>query len=1111
MKDSPIVSFFVERFVFALAAFGALAVFGFLAVPGLGVDLLPKFEVPVVAISTAYPGAGPEDIANQVSKPIEDALTTLDGIDSITSTSSEGVSVVVVQFNFGQDTARAATDVAQRVAGVRGSLPRDAQAPVVSKFDPSASAIMNIAISAPGVSLADLSDYAENVMKPNMQRVDGVADVEISGAPKRQIQVLLNPNKLQQYNLSPNQVSNAIGATSLAQSAGSRTQDGLRILYSLRTSVKAIQDVESLMIDTNRGLRLSDVATVRETSADTTSFSRVNGVPVVSLGIRKTPDGNSVKIAENVRKRLAEIKVPKGYKAQIVSDTTTYIKASVDDTWKETLITIVVVSLVVMVFLGKLNTVFSVVLAIPISLAGALIVFSLLGFTFNIISLLAIVVAVGIVVDDSIVVAENIERYRAMGYGLKDSVLKGSSEVVSAVSAASLSLLAVFLPISFLPGIVGQFFREFGLGLAAAVFFSWLEALFFLTVRMAYTPDPEPLRLSQAFSALRDVRPFIDSFTKHWRSPLGIVGALAYAGVLAYLNLWALFALPLYPLVLGIILYLTLFLYRLVNAIAFTVHSLWEVLFHVLQNGYTNALRAALRAPWVILLLGVLLFLSVGIVGTKIPFNFTPKQDSGIAVLTLELPKGTSVDATDALIRPIEAFLLKRPEVDVIETEVGGGNPERGQITVNMKPRHDRPPLDDILAVYRESLKDFLKNRPEVSLRVGVPQGGPPSNADYEISLDAPTPELLRERTEKVLEVLRARPDLIEARSTLSQTSTEQVFVPDPARLSGTGITPLDIANTLRAYNAGSEATVLRRSGKEIPIIVKADPRFVQNESDLLSLPVYSQALGSSVPLGNLGRFRSQQVPASLARSNQAFSASIQANFPPGVNGLFKIQSEVKAELIKRKILDDQVTLGDSGRSAFVGDLATAAPAAFGLALLLNYLVIASQFNSFRYPIYILIPVPLALVGAFWMAYWVGTGLDIISVLGTVLLIGLVTKNAILLLDFVVREAQGTTDLREALIEAGRLRLRPILMTTATVLIISFPLILGTGEGAELRKPLGVIVLGGLLSSTLLTLFVVPSAFYMFERRRYQAKQEEEAAAQLVMAGTGGISLTKES
>ncbi|RMH55235.1 MAG: efflux RND transporter permease subunit [Deinococcus-Thermus bacterium] len=1094
MKDqkpvNPAIEFFVRRFVFSTAVFLALVLFGLISGSRVGVDLLPRFEIPVVAVTTAYPGAGPEEVEQQVSRPIEEAVSTLSGLDQIASLSGEGFSQVIVSFEFGQDINRVATDVAQRVAAVRGQLPRDAQAPVVQRFDPGAAPILYIALSADGRDLREVAKYANDVLKPRLQLIGGVADVQVQGAPEREVQVLLDPYKVAAFGLSPQQVVGAIQASALAVPAGTQDEQGQRLLFTLRNTPTTPEEVGRILVDPTRGLEVRDLGVVRDTQAEPTRLTRLNGQPVIPLAVRKTPDSNAVAVAQGVKRTLEEVRLPPGYSAQIVGDTTVFIENTAQDTFREVLLVALIVSFITLVFLGKLNSVFSVVLAIPITMSGALIVFGLLGFTFNIISLLALIVAVGIVVDDSIVLSENIERYRQMGYDNLQAVLKGATEVLSAVSAATLSLLAVFLPISFLPGIIGEFFRQFGIVLAAAIAVSWLEALFFLTVRLAYFPDPDPPSWPQLGRRLLGLGDDL-----RWGLRLHV-----YRQKDASLG-WRLFNLLLTPLTLALapLRWAASVLLGFAGAIAGSLHGGSERVFLALRELYAKSLAAALHRSGLVLLVGLGFFLSIGFVAPRIPFNFTPKNDSGQINIDLALPKGTALSETNALTRRLEEWLKQRPEVRAFLTTVGSsqnllgaGNPERARIVVELVPRDERPNVYDLAPVYREALGALLANRPEADLRVSVPEGGPGGAADLQFTLTAPNPQVLEEKNRLALQVLRGLPYLSDVRSSLEETATERVLVPDPARLQGTGLSPNDLAQTLRIYNAGTQAANLRAGGDDIPIVVRADPRFVPDQASLLSLPVAAPALRSTLPIGSLGQFETRQTPAQLSRTNQAFSAGINANRAPGVElGILQISNLVEAELEKAGVLGDGVRLERQGSTAFVGDLARSAPIAFGLALLLNFLVISSQFNTFRYPIYLLLPVPLALVGAFWFLYFFRSGLDVVSVLGVVILIGLVTKNAILLLDFAVRAAREKP-LYEALVEAGRLRLRPILMTTLTVLMISIPLIAAVGEGSEFRRPLGIIILGGVSVSMLLTLFVVPAAFYLFERKRYEQLQRQD-------------------
>jgi len=1095
---NPVVAFFVRRFVFSTAVFLALVLFGLISGSRVGVDLLPRFEIPVVAVTTAYPGAGPEEVEQQITRPIEDAVSTLSGLDQIASLSGEGFSQVIVSFEFGQDINRVATDVSQRVAAIRGQLPREAQAPVVQRFDPGAAPILFIALSADGRDLREVAKYANDVLKPRLQLVSGVADVQVQGAPERQVQVLLDPFRVASYGLSPGQVVAAIQASALAVPAGTQNDQGQRLLFTLRNTPTTPEEVANILVDPARGLRVKDLGVVRDTQAEPTRLTRLNSQPVIPLAVRKTPDSNAVAVAQGVKSILREIQLPQGYQARIVGDTTTFIENTANDTFREVLLVAVIVSFITLIFLGKLNSVLSVVLAIPITMSGALIVFGLLGFTFNVISLLAIIVAVGIVVDDSIVISENIERYRQMGYDNLQAVLKGSTEVLSAVSAATLSLLAVFLPISFLPGIIGEFFRQFGIVLAAAIVVSWLEALLFLTVRLAYFPDPEPptwRQLGQRVLGLgQDLR---------WGLRLHVYQQPDQSLLRRVLNI----LITPFTLLLAPLRWLFSLVFGLAGAIAGSLHGISERSFLALRELYARSLAAALRQTPLVLLVGLAFFLSIGYVAPRIPFNFTPRSDNGQINVDLVLPKGTALSETDALTRRLEAWLVLRPEVRSVLSSVGSsqnilfsGNPERANIVVELVRKDERENVYDLLPTYREALQELLSDRPEADLRVTALEGGPGGAADLQFTLTAPNPTLLAEKNQRVLEVMRSLPYLTDVRSSLEETATERVLVPDPSRLVGTGLTPSDLAQTLRIYNAGTQAGNLRSGGDEIPIVVRADPRFVPDQSSLLSLPVAAPALQSSLPLGSLGQFENRRTPAQLARTNQAFSAGINANRLPGAEiGTFQLSNLVRQELEKAGVFTDGVQLEAQGSTAFVGDLARSAPIAFGLALLLNFLVISSQFNTFRYPLYLLLPVPLALVGAFWFLYFFRSGLDVVSALGVVILIGLVTKNAILLLDFAVRQAREKP-LYEALVEAGRLRLRPILMTTLTVLMISVPLILGSGEGSEFRRPLGIIILGGVSVSMLLTLYVVPAAFYLFERQRYDRQRLQPQAVGATVA-----------
>jgi hydrophobic/amphiphilic exporter-1 (mainly G- bacteria), HAE1 family len=1121
IRENQAIKFSVSRYVLSLGVFVAIVIFGLVAAIGLGVDLLPKFDIPIVAVTTAYPGATPEDVDKQVSRKIEDAVSTLTGVADITSSSSNGISQVTISFGNGVNTALAANDVSQKVSSIRSQLPSDATAPNVQRFNPNDLPIIQVAVSGGGASLREVFDYTDKNLRNALERVSGVADISLSGAPAREIQVLLDPAKLASYNLSFARVSNALRTSALDLPAGDISANGTNVSFATRNVPTSLGQIEQFLVDPANGTQVVDLGVVRDSAANTNSYARFNGQPVVLLSIRKVSGSNTVAVAGGVRDAISKLELPKGYKASISSDTSTSISASVNDTLKEGVLVAGIVAIVCLIALGKLNTAFAVVLAIPISLSAAPLVFGLFGFTFNIITLLAMIVAMGIVVDDSIVVAENIERYRHMGYGLIESVLKGASEVFSAVAAATFSLLAVLIPLALIPGILGQFFKEFALGLAGAILFSWLEALFFLTVRMAYTPDPATMSWADFGRAVISVPRSFKWAWRAWRTPLGIVGlvmlalgqivplviklrAPASTGQNTILSVGIIVAsIVLYPIILTALYHLVVITLGLLNALGNALYQITDAGLNALRRGYALALRRVLRYNGWVLIGAILFFFSIVPAFSKVSFVFSPKQDSSQATVRLALPPGTALEETDRMARRVEAYFFARPEVRKVATTVGttssfnssGVEARNASIALDLAPKGQRPSSFELLPEYTDDLKKIFSDRPEINLQVQGAQGGPGDSADLSLSLSASTQSALEARAPAVIAAIRKNPNVTAVSASINQTSLEQSFVPEQSKLEGTGLTPDDLAQAIRTANQGTKAGTFRDGDESYNVNVKLNPLLISGQQSLLDLPVYAPTLGSVLPLSELGHFELRQAPSTISRLSKTYNATLNLTLKKGVNG-FAARGPIEKSLKDQGLVDDLVQIGSgssTGSAALLGNLFLYGPIAIIVALLLNYIVLGSQFNSFRYPIYLLLPVPLAVVGAIWALALLGVPLDIITVLGMVVLVGLVTKNAILLLDFVVERARAMP-LADALVEAAGLRLRPIIMTTLTVLVISIPLILGAGEGSEFRKGLGVVILGGVLTSTVLTLFVVPSAFYRFERRRIQPLTQRQGS-----------------
>ncbi|HTZ52934.1 MAG TPA: efflux RND transporter permease subunit [Spirochaetia bacterium] len=1097
-RVNPLVGFSVSRYVLAVGLFVAVFAFGVVSTVGLGVDLLPAINIPAVVVRTIYPGATPGVIDEQVTQVIENSVSTLAGITDINSNSAIGVSRVVVTFDAATDKNADANQVATVVSTAIRNLPAGISPPTIQTFDPNSAPILQFGISGEGANLADVNDYVTNTLIPNLQRVDGVANVSVDGAPSKQFEVLLNPDRLRYYGLTPQQVVSAITTSALNMPIGTIVKNNNALTFSTQNTPADLDGIQRTLVDPARGISVTDVGSVRATPT-AGNFVRVNGNPEVLVSIQRTTDSNSVAVADAVRGMLKRTSLPAGYLLTFSNDTTSAVRASVNATYHELFVTALVVAIIVLLFLGRLNTAFAVILAIPIALSAAPVLYSLSGFTFNLVSLLALIIAIGIVVDDSIVVAENVTRYRAMGLGLKDSVLRGASEVFSAVVAASLSLLSVLLPVSFIPGFIGSYLRQFSLGLAAAVAFSLLEALLFLTVRLAYTPEA-----SAEVGILRSLSMVRESFRwgfSAWRKPLGIFHGLGLVVLILLLRkvawLPAVIALP-------VVLSIEHYLLRLLQAIVTPLHNATEAALGWVRDRYANILGGVMKnGGWILAGAAVFLVAIVALVAPHIPFSFVPTTDAGTLQVSLRYPAGTPIAVTNEGAGRIEKFLFQQPEVESVQTLVGGSNTGVGgifsstnssNIVVQLVPITRRPGVFALIGSYRGQLLGRFRDQPQAQIFVSAGGGFGNFGSSLQLAIVAPDFATLQDRNNRIVQNLQTNPWVVDVSSGLSDTTLENDFIPDPSRLKGTGITPAAIATALQTYASGVQASNVMSGGLSYPIQVQADPTTLSGSQSLLNLPIYSPTLQSTLQIGQLGSFSLNQAPVSIGRYNRQYTGGLTINLKPDAPPALAMQEQLTAQLTAAGLIGGGVSLTTNQRfnpAALAAQLATSGPLIFLLALFLAYLVMAAQFNSWRYPVYLLLPVPLALVGALVLVYFMGGGLDIFGLMGMLMLIGLSAKNAILYLDFVV-ERIGKMPFKDALIEAGKLRFRPIVMTTMTVLVISFPLIFGRGEGSEYGQRMGIVMFGGIMMSAILTFFVVPAAFYLFERRRVEKREAEE-------------------
>ncbi|WP_135257464.1 efflux RND transporter permease subunit [Thermus caldilimi] len=1084
VRINPLVRFSVARYVFSIGIFGAVVVFGFLATRNLGVDLLPAVNVPVVAVSVQYPGATPQTVDQQITQVLENAISRIAGVSQISSTSSLGFSRIVVAFGPDIDRVSAANQVAAQVSAAARLLPSGASAPAVQSFDPNAQPVVEFGLYAPGRDLGEVYTYAQNVLVPRLQQVAGVANVSLQGGPQQGVWVYLDPTRLAYYRISPSQVVQALSGAVVLSPIGSITRQNTTLSLSTQNVPQSPAAVGELLVDAARGIRVRDLGRV-EVNAQAGQYARINGQPVILVSVQQASGSNAVAVVDGVRQALRQAGLPPGYQVLFGNDTTLPIRASVERTYRELFLTAAVVAVVVLLFLGRLNTAFTVILAIPISLSAAPILYQLLGFSFNLVSLLALIVAIGIVVDDSIVVAENVERHRALGLDRVRAVLVGASEVFSAVAAASLSLLSVLLPVSFIGGFAGRYVEQFALGLAAAVAMSWLEALLFLTVRMAYTPDAEPLTWRGALRRLlelpENLRYGFRAFRQGaWLALLVLVGLFLLRTHPAWLPL-----LLLYPLALGLGRYLLVALLGLLEALTFSLHRATEAGMERVRSAYARALPGVLeRAPW-ILLGSLALFLGVVfLLLPRVPFNFVPQSDSGYVRTQLNLPAQASMSLANELAGRVERYLLAQPAVNTVQTVVSGN---QAQMVIGLKPFGERPSVFQLLPQFQAEIRALLADQPSVRFVIfgaGGGGGGGFQGTNLSLNLASVNQALLQQRLNQALAVLGQDPEVLGVVPVSAASGLQLNFYPQSARLAGTGLTASQVAQALQVAVQGSQAGQVQLGGISYPIQVQVDPVFLSDPQALLSLPI--PAGNGLVTVGQLGTLVPTQSPVSIQRQNRLYVAQLTLSPAPTAPPAAVLLERLSERLREAGVLDSQVVLTEAsafGQAALARQLQGQGPFLFFLAFFMAYLVMGAQFNSFRYPLYLLLPVPFAIAGAILFVFLSGGSLDIFGILGFLMLIGLSAKNAILYLDFVM-ERIHRMPLQEALVESARLRFRPIVMTTLTVFVISLPLLLGRGAGAEFGQGLGVVMFGGILVSALLTFFVVPAAFYLFERNR---------------------------
>ena len=1003
----------IKRPVLATVMSLAIVLFGIISFTQLPVREYPDIDPPIISVVTLYRGASSNVVETEISDKLEESFATLEGVKTITSSSREGGSVITIEFELNRDVNEAANDVRDRVSRIRGTLPQEIDDPVISKVDANAQAIVWLGLYSTHHSTLELSDYADRILKERLQRLPGVGSIIIGGERRYAMRVWLDPLRMAAHKLTTYDIEAAIRNEN-AEIPGGRVE-GEQREFAVRTrgELSNPEEFGAIIISQkgNEVVRLRDVADVNVGAEDERTVARWRGEPAVGLGIVKQSKASTVDVAKEIRNALPELikELPEGMKLDVAYDSSEFINDSISEVQETLLIALALVILVVLAFLKSFRATIIPTLAIPISIIGALAAVYFAGFTINILTLLGLVLAIGLVVDDAIVVLENIYRHMEMGKSRWQAAIDGSKEIGFAIISTTIALVAVFVPLAFLSGNVGRLFNEFGIAVAVAVLISGFVAL-------TLTP----------MLSSKILRP-LHGTNKSWAS------------------------------------------------------RSFDSFFDFLNRIYDRTLKIALRYKILVIAASVLLLALAYVLFVILPSELVPTEDRGVAFGIVIAPEGSTLEYTDTYVKEIENRLLKLPELKGLFTATGLSFGGPGSVTnsfmfLNLKPRGERDKSQQ--QIVQELFPQLISIPGVLAFVINPPSlGANFSSTPVQYVLQGDSYEELDKSVKIMMSEASKLGYLINMDSDLRLNKPQLDVNIDRERASGLGLSVTDIGSTLETFLGGRVVTDFKRGTKQYDVILQMKPEYRSTPDAIQN--IYVRGNGGLVQLANIVDVKKTVAPKELNHYNRIRSAIISASIVPGVtlgqalNDLDKIAKEKLPPGIKTTYAGESLEYKSSSSALYF---------MFILAIVFIYLVLSAQFESFIHPFTILLSVPLAVFGALLTLLIFGQSLNIYSQIGLIMLIGLVTKNAILIVEFANQRRADGFNLTEAIIEAATIRLRPILMTSFATIFGILPIAIGLGAGAESRQPLGLVVVGGMLFSTFLTLVVVPVVYTLLTR-----------------------------
>lgn len=1027
-----IIKFSVKRPVSLTIIVAVLLILGFFTLSKLSAELYPDMSLPIAIVMTQYPGAGPEEVEEQVSKTLEGALSSLSNLSEISSTSVAGSSTVILRYNWGTNMDSTMMEIREQIGLIETFLPDGVEKPFVLKLDPNLMPIIQLSITSETENLTQLQTLVEDLFESRLARIPGVADVYITGGLEREIKIEVDPVKLENYGISLSQVNQVLQAENFSASSGRIEQGERKYFVRSLQNFESIEDIKDVAILTPQGntILLKDIAEIIQGNKDSEQLTRVNSQAAVALHVQKQSDANTVTTSNAVRAELEKIKAElnRDVGINIVFDQADFIKQSLNNT--QTLIVqgAILAMLIVFLFLANMRSTFIIFTAIPLSIITTFIVMYFANYTLNLITLGGLALGVGRMVDDSIVVYENIFRHRSEGMGRIDAAIKGASEVGSAVVATTLTVIAVFLPIVFVEGIASILFRPMALTVCISLLCSTLVALTII-----------PLLSSRLLS---------DKTMQKAAEKKGRTG-------------------------------------RLTQGFANGMDRL--------SNRYQKALRWALghRKTVVFSVIGLMM----GAVAL-VPFigaEFMPNMDTGEISISVESDKGSTLKYTEDITEKMEDKLLTLSEVDFVFSSVGsaggmnmggGGQSDRATIYVKLNPLKDRARNVEEVA---ENVRLLMVDIPGVKIGVSVMDGaGMPTGSGGPINIQIRGDDLdvLKGISSEILAIVKAVPGTREVNSSLSDGNPELQIKVDRKRAAAYGLTPRQVSTEIRNALEGSVVSRYRVQGQETDIRVRYKPSGHHDIQYLNSLPILTQQ-GNVVRLSQVASFDMEQGPTTITRVEQVRQATIDAQLLN--RDLNSVMTDIRSDLDKLDLPAGYV-INYGGEDKEMMESFQSLLLALLLAFILVYAVMAIQYESFFNPFVIMFAVPTAFIGAALALVMTGKTFNVAAFIGLIMMVGIVVSNAIIFVDYLERMRRAGMERNEAILESGRVRLRPILMTSLSTALAMLPLAIGRGEGSEFQGPLGTVVIGGLLASSLITLLLVPVIYTILDDWVVKAK-----------------------